>query len=100
MPLKLATNVPTLLIRRDSFERVHLTREGIDRWLNLTPDEFQVEGGLIAIGPIHDDDGMQALVAGLEELGLVYFDEFFEMSGNWPEWVGLFVTRVASSGTS
>jgi hypothetical protein len=100
MPIKLTANAPTLLIRRDAFERAQLTREGIDRWLNLTPDEFQVEAGIVAIGPIHDDDGLQALVSGLEEIGLVYFDDFFEMSGNWPEWVGLFAARGLSSSTS
>lgn len=100
MPLKLPTLAPTLLIRRDAFERVHLTRAGVDRWLNLTPEEFQVEGGLIAIGPIHDEEGLQALVAGLEELGLAYFDEFFELSGNWPEWLQLYAGRAATAGTA
>jgi hypothetical protein len=100
MPIKLATDAPTLLIRRDAFERAQLTREGIDRWLNLTPDEFQVEAGIVAVGPIHDDKGLQALVSGLEELGLVYFDDFFEMSGNWPAWVTFFAARGVSSGTS
>ncbi len=96
MPLKLATNAPTLLIRRESFERSQLTRKGIDRWLNLTPDEFQVEGALIAVGPIHDDAGMQAFVAALEELGLVYFDDFFEMTGNWPEWLACWASARTS----
>jgi hypothetical protein len=30
-------------------------------------------------------------VAELESMGLVYFDDFFELSGNWPEWVQLYV---------
>lgn len=89
MPLKLAVNAPTLLIRRESFERVQLTREGIDGWLNLTPDEFRVEGQLIAIGPVFDEEGLQSLVAALEEKGLGYFDDFFELSGNWPDWLGV-----------
>ncbi|MDH5233866.1 MAG: hypothetical protein OEW77_02835 [Gemmatimonadota bacterium] len=89
MPLKLTTAAPTLLVKREAFERAGLTRAGIDQWLNLTPDEFRVEGGLIAIGPVYDEDGLQALVGAFEEKGLVYFDEFFEMSGNWPEWLAL-----------
>ena len=24
--------------------------------------------------------------------GLTYFDDFFELSGNWPEWLKLFAT--------
>ena len=89
MPIKLTTNAPTLLIRKEAFERAQLTRQGIDEWLNLTADEFQVEGGLIAVGPIYDDDGLQTLIGALENTGLIYFDDFFEMSGNVPEWVQL-----------
>lgn len=98
MPLKLTTSAPTLLIKREAFERAQLTREGIDRWLNLTPEEFRVEGALVAIGPVYDEDGLQALVVALEEKGLVYFDEFFEMSGNWPEWLALWATADVGSG--
>lgn len=87
MPLKLTHAAPTLFIQRTAFERAGLTRAAIDQLLNLTPEEFRVEGGIVAIGPVYDEDGLQALLAALEEKGLVYFDEYFEMSGNWPEWV-------------
>ncbi|HET8770295.1 MAG TPA: hypothetical protein VFM71_04850 [Gemmatimonadaceae bacterium] len=87
MPIPLTTNAPTLFIRREAFERSGITRQSIDEWLNLTADEFQVEGALIAIGPIYEDEGLQALIAALEEKGLTYFDDFFEMSGNWPDWI-------------
>ena len=56
----------------------------------VTPDEFRVEGQLIAVGPLVGDSGFEALVAELEGLGLVYYDDFFELSGNWPEWLRLF----------
>lgn len=92
MPLRLPHAAPTLLVQRSAFERAGLTRAAIDEWLNLTPEEFRVEGGLIAIGPVYDDEGLQALLATLEEKGLAYFDEFFEMSGNWPEWLTLWAT--------
>ena len=63
----------------------------IDERLGLTPDEFRVEGNLVAIGPIYGDggDALGELIAELEGLGLVYFDDFFELSGNWPEWLDL-----------
>jgi hypothetical protein len=89
MPLPLAANAPTLLIRKEAFERAELTRAGIDQWLQLTPEEFRVEGALVAVGPVYDDEALQALVSALEDKGLVYFDDFFEMSGNWPEWFSL-----------
>lgn len=89
MPLPLPADAPTLLFRKEAFERAELSRAAFDQWLNLTPEEFRVEGTLIAIGPIYDADALQALISALEDKGLVYFDDFFEMSGNWPEWVSL-----------
>jgi hypothetical protein len=44
----------------------------------------------VAIGPIFDEDGFAALVEAFEKNGLVYFDDFFEMSGNWPDWLSVF----------
>ncbi len=91
MPLDLGRDVPTLLIRRAAFERVGLSREKLDRRLNLTPDEFRVEGGLIAVGPLFGSDALEQLIEELEMIGLVYFDDFFELSGNWPEWLRVLV---------
>jgi hypothetical protein len=96
MPLPLVHNAPTLLIRREAFERAELTRASIDAWLNLTPEEFRVEGGVIAIGPIYDDDALGSLIVGLEEKGLVYFDDIIEMSGNLPAWLGVWVGEARS----
>ena len=90
MPLSLPTAAPTILIRKAAFERAGLTRHAIDERLNLTPDEFRVEGGLIAIGPIHGDDELTTFVEELERVGLVYFEDFFDLSGNWPEWLRIF----------
>jgi hypothetical protein len=91
MPLILSQTAPTLLIRKSAFERVGLTRAQFDEALNLTADEFRVEGGLIAVGPLVGEDTLGDLIAQLEEAGLVYYDDFFELSGNWPEWLQLFV---------
>jgi len=91
MPLAVPFGFPTLLIRKTAFERVRLTRQAIDQRLNLTPDEFRVEGGLIAIGPIHGDEELTTFVEELERVGLVYFDDFFDLSGNWPDWLKVFV---------
>lgn len=89
MPLSLASDAPSLLISKPAFERAGLVRSDFDAWLNLTADEFRVEGDLIVVGPIYDTDALQALVAALEDKGLEYYDDLFEMSGNWPEWVQL-----------
>jgi hypothetical protein len=89
MPLPLAASAPTLLFRKEAFERAELTRAAFDQWLNLTPEEFRVEGSIIAVGPIYDEEALQALVSALEDKGLVFYDDFFEMSGNWPDWISL-----------
>ena len=49
-----------------------------------------MEKGLIVIGPLVGEDAFADLIAELETTGLVYFDDFFELSGNWPEWLKLF----------
>ena len=64
---------------------------------HLTPaDEFRVEGELIAIGPLYDENAFGDLTEQLEALGLVYFDDFFEMTGNWPAWIGVFALARAT----
>ena len=90
MPLDIPAGSPTLLIRRDAFERVGLKRQRLDERLNLTADEFRVEGQVVAVGPLVGDTAFDDLVAELEGLGLVYFDDFFELSGNWPTWLQLY----------
>ena len=96
MALALTTGAPTVFIRRPAYESSGLTRASIDERFGLTTDEFRVEGELVAIGPIYsgDRDAVSEFVAELEEMGLVYFDDFFELSGNWPEWL-----RLHASGT-
>ncbi len=90
MPLILPNTAPTLLIRKSAFERVEMTRAQVDEALGLTPDEFRIEGSLIAIGPLVGEDTLSELIERLEQAGLVYYDDFFELSGNWPEWLRLF----------
>lgn len=90
MPLILPNTAPTLLIRKSAFERVEMTRAQVDEALGLTPDEFRIEGSLIAIGPLVGEDTLSELIDRLEQAGLVYYDDFFELSGNWPEWLRLF----------
>ncbi|MFI5249037.1 MAG: hypothetical protein ACHQTF_03685 [Gemmatimonadales bacterium] len=90
MPLPLPSEYPTLLIRRAAFERAQLTRTAFEERFALTQDDFRVEGDLIAIGPLVGDDTLTGIVAELEALGLVYFDDFVEMSGNWPAWLTVF----------
>jgi hypothetical protein len=90
MPITLTSGAPTILVRREAFERVGLTRAAIDERLGLTADEFRVEGALVAIGPLVGDTAVTVLIEELEATGLEYFEDFFEMSGNWPDWLAVY----------
>lgn len=90
MPLSISGSRPTVFIRREAFEREGLVRSVIDARFNLTDEEFRVEGDLVVIGPLPSDDMVGEMIVELESSGLVYFDDFFELSGNWPEWLKLY----------
>jgi hypothetical protein len=92
MPLYVHAGAPTLFIRKSAYDRSGLTRAALDERLHLTADEFRVERDLIAIGPLPVADDMPALLDELEGLGLVYFDDFFELSGSWPGWLRLYAS--------
>lgn len=103
MALSVTHGVPTLFIRRTAYERVGLNRTTLDERLGLTDAEFQVDGDLVALGPIYDVDALGGLVDDLEGAGLVYYDDFFELSGSWPEWLEIVVRaggRKPTTGAS
>lgn len=89
MPLEISHDQPTLLLRRAAFEQHGLTRGQFDERLGLTADEFRVEGDLIAVALPSGTD-VSDLMDDLEAKGLVYFDDLFDLSGNWPEWLKVF----------
>lgn len=83
-----------MFIRRPAYESTGLVRSAIDTRLGLTPDEFRVDAEVVVVGPVYDADAFAALVDDLEKIGLAYYDDFFELSGNWPEWLSV----LAGSG--
>jgi hypothetical protein len=90
MPIELSHSRPVVLIRQAAFESSGILRSALDERYNLTADEFRAEDGLVLIGPLPSDDLLSTLISDLEESGLVYFEEFFELSGNWPDWLTLY----------
>jgi hypothetical protein len=66
-------------------------RADIDTRFNLTDQEFRVEGNLIILGPLPSGDLVGPIVDYLEGVGLAYFDDFCELSGNWPGWLHVYV---------
>lgn len=90
MPLSVRAGLPVLFIRKEAFERASLIRSEIDDQFNLTDAEFRVEKALVAIGPLPSDEMIGPMIEYLEQKGIAYFDDMFELSGNWPEWLQLF----------
>ena len=90
MPIELAHNRATILIRRAAFERANLVRSTIDERYNLTDEEFHVEENLVVIGPLPSDEMIPQMIEDLENNGLIYFDDFFDLSGNWPDWLSIY----------
>ena len=95
MPLNIEPGAPTLILRKASYERVGLVRSALDAKLGLTDQEFRVEGELVVIGPVHDGNAFTSLLEQLESLGLVFYEDFFELSGNWPVWIDVLATTPA-----
>ena len=91
MAVSIQSGQPVVVILQQAFERAGLVRGAIDASFNLTDQEFRVEEGLVILGPLPSDDMLSPLIDALEGSGLVYFDDFFELSGNWPEWLSLLV---------
>ena len=92
MSLLIPSGAPTLFIIRSAYERSGFSRRDVDGRLGLTPDEFRVDGNLVVIGPIAAEDSLADVIEELEASGLVYFLDFFELSGNWPDWLRLICT--------
>jgi hypothetical protein len=90
MPVPVSSGLPTVFIRKDAFEKASLARAEIDTAFNLTDTEFRVEGSLIAIGPLPSDEMVGPMVEYFEAKGIAYYDDVFELSGNWPEWLKLY----------
>ena len=97
MPLELPAGSPSLVIRRPAFERAGIERATIDERLGLTDQEFRVEGDVIVVGPIHNEDAFHELIEDFESAGLVHFEDFFDFSGNWPEWLMLYARGAGAS---
>lgn len=98
MPITIAQGAPTLIFRRAAYERAGLTRVSLDTRLGLTDTEFVVSGDIVALGPIYDTDALGTLVDELERLGLVFYDDFFEMTGSWPEWLVVLAKGGGAAG--
>jgi hypothetical protein len=91
VPILIEGGRSSILITRAAFERMKLTRADIDRTFNLTDQEFKVEGQLVVLGPLPSDDLAEEIFVWLEGHGLVHFEDFFDLTGNWPEWLNLYV---------
>ena len=92
LPLKLDAGLPSILIRKEKYESSGLVRAEIDAQFNLTDREFRVGDRLVVLGPLPSDEMIGPLTEYLESKNLSYFDDFFELSGNWPDWLTIHVS--------
>lgn len=90
MPLSIDAGCPSILIRKEAYENAGLVRSEIDSRFNLTDAEFRVESHLVVIGPLPSNDLIGPITDYLEGAGLTYFEDFFELTGNWPEWLQIY----------
>jgi hypothetical protein len=100
MPLPIHPGAPTLFIRRSAYEKTGLVRAAIDQRLGLTEDEFRVEGEVVVIGPVYDAEAFAVFMEELEKLGLSFYEDFFELTGTWPDWLMLFAASSAPGRSS
>jgi hypothetical protein len=100
MPIPIHSGAPTLFVRRSAYEQSGLVRAAVDERLGLTADEFRVEGDIVVIGPVYDGEAFASLLDEFEQLGLVYYDDFFELTGNWPDWLSVFSGPTGELGRS
>ena len=93
MPLEIRATQPAVCVRRRAFERSGLSRHDVDTLLALVDDEFRIERDLIVIGPLFGDSTAR-LHAMFERAGLEYFDDYFDLSGSWPEWLRIYAMHT------
>ena len=74
-------------------------RSIIDARYNLTDEEFRAEDGLVMVGPLPSEDLLPQLIEDFEASGLIYFEDFFDLSGNWPEWLSIYVRGLKDRRT-
>jgi hypothetical protein len=51
---------------------------------------------LLSFGPHFGQEALDAMMARLTKLGLVYFDDFFEFAGSFPKWCTFSATCPSS----
>lgn len=91
MTAELSHDRSVIMIRQDAYENSGISRLALDERFNLTPDEFHAQDGLVVLGPLPSDEMLTEMISELEQNGLVYFDDFFELTGNWPSWLKIYV---------
>jgi len=74
-------------------------RSIIDARYNLTDEEFRAEDGLVMVGPLPSEDLLPQLIEDFEASGLIYFEDFFDLSGNWQEWLSIYVRALKDRRT-
>jgi hypothetical protein len=74
-----------IIIRRHSLVERDVSLHSILEVLGVK-EPFDINDELLTFGPSFGQEALDVLTNRLIELGLVYFDDFFEFVGDFPTW--------------
>ncbi len=77
-----------LVVRRAALADRGVTYEHLLRAMEVDA-RLDADADLISFGPHFGGEAGSELARRLERLGLVYADDFFELTGDFPDWCGL-----------
>ena len=81
----------SLVIQRSAFDRSFLNQEKIDALRNKI-GLYDFNDDLESWGPFFGGESLEYVITALQSLGLVYYDDFFEICLDFPHWINLTVS--------
>ena len=87
-----------LIVRRSALAERQVDMRDL---LNAMETKEGLDGSndLLSFGPHFGREALNTIIARLTNLGLVYFDDFFELCGDYPSWCVFRASYHPSSST-
>lgn len=92
-----ATSDYGLIIRTQSLGEHDITPAKLCETLQFEA-AYDQNSELISFGPSFGQEALEEFISRLENIGLRYWDDFFEFKGDYPNWVRFYV-ELNSTGT-
>jgi hypothetical protein len=87
-----------IIIRRHSLDERDVSLHSILEVLEVK-EPFDINDQLVTFGPSFGQEALDVLTNRLIQLGLVYFDDFFEFVGSFPPWCRFHASLVPSASS-